>query len=288
MLAPMARREDDDEAAPSLLPTFVATRADGARTRLRAPDETAERDTHPDHRAVDEEVELEPTALRVEPAGYVEPTAVRPDPSGLRRPPALAAGMTRSLMAADRVDARSLETGQAERGAGQAGAAGTLSLGPSSTQDATPPTTLPSRALQRARLTSAAPRTRPWSRQVVVASGLLGVIVVAAWVLLTPPPLPPLPPLPPEAAALAGLPTAELSVLARDLVFPGTEGLRAARAPSDGPAPAAPTSVERDAPPAPDRARSRAAEASPGRAGEASQGRAPGEAPTPLVARPSP
>lgn len=260
MLAPMARREDDDEAAPSLLPTFVATRADGARTRLRAPDETAERDTHPDHRAVDEEVELEPTALRVEPAGYVEPTAVRPDPSGLRRPPALAAGMTRSLMAADRVDARSLETGQAERGAGQAVAAGTLSLGPSSTQDATPPTTLPSRALQRARLTSAAPRPRPWSRQVVVACGLLGVIVVAAWVLLTPPPLPPLPPLPTEAAALAALPTAELSVLARDLVFPGTEGLRAGRAPSDGPAPAAPTSAERDAPPpAPDRARARAA-----------------------------
>ena len=265
MLAPMARREDDDEAAPSLLPTFVATRADGARTRLRAPDETAERDTHPDHRAVDEEVELEPTALRVEPTGYLEPTAVRPDPSGLRRPPALAAGMTRSLMAADRVDARSVETGQAERGAGQAGAAGTLSLGPSSTQDATPPTTLPSRALQRARLTSAAPRPRPWSRQVVVASGLLGVIVVAAWVLLTPPPLPPLPPLPPEAAALAGLPTAELSVLARDLVFPGTEGLRAARATSGVPEPAAPTSVERDAPPRP---RARDAEASPGRVGE--------------------
>ena len=120
------------------------------------------------------------------------------------------------------------------------------------------------------------PRTRPWGRQVIVAGGLLGVIVVAAWVLLTPPPLPPLPPLPTEAAALAALPTAELSVLARDLVFPGTEGLRAARAPSDGPAPAVPTSVERDAPPAPDRARARAAEASPGRAGETSQGRAAG------------
>lgn len=265
MLTPMARREHDDEAAPSLLPTFVATRTDNARTRLRAPDETAERDTHPDHRAVDEEVELEPTALRVEPTGVLDPTALRPDPSGLRRPPALAAGMTRSLMAADRVDARSLETGQSERGAGhEGGAGGTISLGPSSTQDATPPTTLPSRALQRARLTSAAPRPGPWRRQVMVAVGLLGVIVVAAWVLLTPPPLPPLPPLPAEATALAGLPAADLSILARELVFPGTEDLRAARAPAGVPEPAVPASVERDAPA--ERTRARAAEASRARA----------------------
>lgn len=266
MLAPMARREDDDEAAPSLLPTFVATRIDGTRTRLRAPDETAERDTHPDHRAVDEEVELEPTSLRVEPTALrMEPTALRPEPSGARRP-AVAAGLTRSLMAADRVDAPSVVTGKIEGGIASTG---TLSLGPSSTQDATPPTALPSAALQRARLTSAAPSTRARGRPVVIGLGLLAVIAGAAWVMLTPPPLPPLTPLTTDATALAGLPTSDFSVLARDLVFPGTEGLRDTRPRAPDTAerarePAAIPSAERDTPAS--RTRARPAEASRDRA----------------------